>query len=94
MITKKNIFNRVFAVNAAAIKAGSPLPEGYMYALEGKNSGDGKRYQLTVVRKDRKGGDFIDLPHSGHYKTRAFYDYLEGVIDGIQLLGSIHRLPK
>lgn len=71
-----------------------PLPEGYMYTVDVHNPGDGKFYQLCIVRRDYQHGDFYNMPGIGGYKGPGFVALINGMLEAVWMPQAIARLPK
>lgn len=65
---------------------GLPTPEGTEWHVECMALEGERRWQLCLVRKDRIGGDLANLPRHGHWKTRDFASYLDGITDVLALI--------
>lgn len=59
-------------------KRACPPPDGYEWVLSAYNPGDGKRWQIEL-QKDGKISQCF--PHHGHWKTKDFDRYLDGMLD-------------
>lgn len=79
--THASIQNRV-AIIARNLCAHGAIPTPDALRLSKCQPGDGCRWQIEIHNADRN----IDytLPRYGHYKTRAFDAYLDGIIDVLE----------